>query len=326
MESTQMVQELVEKVRELEQKLSNASIAPPKPSRIDTSDLRAPIKGGFSKTRYFGQSHWSNCIPPSFQLVVDLCRLHEADPTSEIHDLLQKCKNTSRDVKARYKTPLLFTSHPSGYIPAREVADKLVQSYLETFESIYRVLHIPDFLQEYEKYWLDPNMASQTFVTKLLLIMAIGTVFQPHDEVTVLRLSALQWMHVAQAWLSNPFDKYRLTTEGLQIQCLLLLTRLAHDIDGDLLWISAGHLLRVAMQMGLHIDAELYSHRKLAAQDIQLRRKLWATVLEIVVQTSMDSGALPLISTDDYDCKPPLNVDDMNRKQISMTFLYCETR
>lgn len=316
-EMTQTVQRLIEKVRELEEKLSKGSLASPEPSYTDTSPLRAPIKGVFQKTRYFGQSHWMNCIPAPFQLIIDLCRLHEADPTSEIYSLLQKCKSASREVRARDKILSTVAPHLGDCIPARGIADKLVQSYLETFESIYRVLHVPNFLLEYEGYWLQPRTASLNLVTKLLLIMAIGAVFQPQGEAAMLRSSALQWIYAAQAWLSTPFDKHRLTVEGLQIQCLLLLARLAHDVDGDLLWLSAGYLLRTAMQMGLHIDAESYTFRNLPAQDIQLRRKLWATVLEIVVQTSVDSGGLPLISANDYDCKPPLNVDDMVQKEGS---------
>jgi hypothetical protein len=224
-------------------------------------------------------------------------------------------------MKAREKILPPTPSNLSDYIPAREIADKLVYSYLETIEIIYRVLHVPSFLEEYERYWLGLNTTGQTFVTKLLLVMAIATVFQPQDEAAVLRSSALQWIYKAQTWLNTPFDKYRLTIEGLQIQCLLLVARLAHDVDGDLLWLSAGYLVRTAMQMGLHLDAELYTTQKLHVQDIQLRRKIWATVLEIAVQTSMDSGGLPLISVNDYDCKPPLNSNDLPRSNNAEDFL-----
>lgn len=41
-----------------------------------------------------------------------------------------------------------------------------------------------------------------------------------------------------------------------------------------------------------------------------MRRRLWATVLEIVLQSSMDSGGPPLISCYDFDCESPSNLDD----------------
>uniref|UniRef100_A0A093XVN9 Putative transporter MCH4 n=1 Tax=Talaromyces marneffei PM1 TaxID=1077442 RepID=A0A093XVN9_TALMA len=202
--------------------------------------------------------------------------------------------------------------HPRDHVPPREMADKLVQSYMQTFGSIYRVLHIPKSLEEYELYWSNPETSSQAHVVaKLLLVMAIGTVFQPRQEAFVLRSSALQWIYVAQTWITTPFDKCRLTIEVIQLQCLLIFARLVHDVDGDLLRLSAASLLQTAMQIGLHIDAEINDFPNISPQEIQLRRNLWAMVLEIVVQMSVDSGGIPLIRASDYDFKSPVNMDDM---------------
>lgn len=321
-ESTQTVQQLAAKIHELEQRLNDAACARPEPSANTTCVIREPIKGVFSKTRYFGQSHWMNsCIPPSFELVFNMCHQQETDPASEIHRLLQKCKSASRAIKAREKILLQVAPHPSDYVPSREVADKLVQSYLKTFECIYRTLLVPSFFLEYEGYWHNPKMASYAMVTKLLLIMAIGVISQPQEVVAELRPSSLQWIYVAQTWINTPYDKFLLTVEGLQIQCLLLLARLVYDVDGDLLWLSAGYLIRAAMHIGLHIDAESYTFQRLCPQDIQQRRQLWATILEIAVQSSMDSGGLPMIGVDDYDCKAPLNADDMGQQEGFEGFL-----
>jgi len=45
--------------------------------------------------------------------------------------------------------------------------------------------------------------------------------------------------------------------------------------------------------------------------EAETRRRLWATTLEIVVQSSLDSGMPPLISCDDFDCDSPSNLDDI---------------
>jgi hypothetical protein len=42
----------------------------------------------------------------------------------------------------------------------------------------------------------------------------------------------------------------------------------------------------------------------------ELRRRLWATIVEMNVQFSLDSGMQPLFSTDDFDTLPPANIDD----------------
>ncbi|KAI4715204.1 hypothetical protein J4E89_000892 [Alternaria sp. Ai002NY15] len=41
-----------------------------------------------------------------------------------------------------------------------------------------------------------------------------------------------------------------------------------------------------------------------------MRRRLWATVLEITAQSSLDMGMPPMISVNDYDTKPPSNIND----------------
>ena len=41
-----------------------------------------------------------------------------------------------------------------------------------------------------------------------------------------------------------------------------------------------------------------------------MRRRLWNTLLEMVLQSSMDSGITPLLSMQDFDTEPPGNFDD----------------
>lgn len=309
-ESSQTVEQLVQRVQDLERALSRASVAAPTPPQ-ESESTQPCIRGFFNKNVFCGHSHWMHSIPPFVQIVNVQLRL-ESNPATAHYRLLQRCKDASRRIKAVQKVVPPVTAHLGDYLPGRELTDRLVQSYLDTFEFIFPVLHIPTFLREYEDYWLDPQGYNQGFVLKLLLIAAIGTIFQPRDEASYLRSSAMQWVHAAQSWLTTPIDKTRLTTLGLQKLCLLLLARLAHDIDGDVLDLSSGYLLRAAMQMGFHVDAASQGFRKLPPWEIQLRRKLWSTILEIIVQTSMDSGTVPLLSTKDYDCKAPMNMDDMD--------------
>jgi hypothetical protein len=41
-----------------------------------------------------------------------------------------------------------------------------------------------------------------------------------------------------------------------------------------------------------------------------MRRRLWATILELNVQAALDAGALPSLSLDDFDTEPPSNIND----------------
>lgn len=244
-----------------------------------------------------------------FDKVRSLRHSAECDPNSDIFSLLNKCKRLGRVYKAQHSINLSIPPDFRCYVPQRKTSDQLVQAYLRTFESVYRILHVPSFQQEYDSYWISPQSASTAFVVKLLLVMAIGTCFyQDPAESTSLRSSSVQWIYTAQFWLSSPLEKSRINLTGVQIHCLLLLARQTSASDGDLIWVSAGSLLRTAMHSGLHRDPRHLP--KISAFQSESRRRLWATVMEIMVQSSMDSGGPPLISCQDFDCEPPSNVDD----------------
>ncbi len=216
----------------------------------------------------------------------------------------------ARTAKAERSAYQSFPFDLRDHIPPRDICDKLVHLYLRTFESVYRILHIPSFQKEYEHYWSDPQAASAAFVVKLLLVMAIGTCFyQDPRDITSLHSSCSRWIYDAQSWISSPSEKSCLNLTGLQIHCLLLIARQTNAIDGDLTWISAGSLLRTAMTMGLHRDPSNCPGTSIFQSE--LRRRLWFTVLEIAIQSGLDSGMPPLISDQDFDCQSPSNVDDL---------------
>jgi hypothetical protein len=243
--------------------------------------------------------------------ILAIFEVYQRQPDSEIAVLLNRCKQAGRSIKMLNRVDLPVFSDISVYVPDREIADQFVQAYLRTFESIFRVLAVQLFLEEYEAFWINPGAADQTFVIKLLLMMAIGSVVQPIIEGMHVHEPAVQWIYVAHSWLNTPFEKLQMTLEGIQIHCLLLIARQACDVEGDHVWLSAGTLLRKAMHIGLHIDPETQDPLPKSSQQVQLHRMLWATVVELVLQSSMDAGGLPLLTAADYDTKQPRNVSQM---------------
>jgi len=233
-----------------------------------------------------------------------------------IVQLTEKCKSLARTVKSVPYTQWLANPNFRGAVPSRAMADILVDLYFRTSESVYRILHIPSFRQEYELYWQNPNDANPTFILKLLLAMSIGTLLYQGRDAAQWRSEAMKWIFAAQAWLSSPFEKARLHTSAIQLQCLLLLARQDHSVAGDLVWISAGSLLRTALQMGYHRDPEVLP--KMSALQAETRRRLWATILEINLQSALDSGMPLLLSRDDFDTEPPANIDDADMNESSV--------
>lgn len=230
------------------------------------------------------------------------------EASKEVREVLEKCKRMARAAKA--ERPMKWHMNPNfkDYIPPRELADKLVNNYLRTCESLYRILHIPTFKRDYEDYWQDPEGASTTIAVTMLLVMAIGTCFHQEEGNDELRSMAQQWVYSAQSWTAAPFEKSRLHLPGIQIHCLLLLARQTNAVGGDMTWTAAGTLLRTAFSMGFHRDPKNFP--KIPIFIAQMRRRIWATVLEMTIQTALATGMPPLVTPDDFDTQPPANIDD----------------
>ena len=62
------------------------------------------------------------------------------------------------------------------------------------------------------------------------------------------------------------------------------------------------------MYLGLHRDPAHFT--KIKPFHAEMRRRLWTTVVELTVQSSLDMGMPPMLSEHDYDTKPPSNLDD----------------
>ncbi|WYZ44906.1 hypothetical protein EsH8_VIII_000222 [Colletotrichum jinshuiense] len=308
--SSSTVNSLTERVRQLEQQLSDIAVR--SEGREEEALRNGPTlqhglrysRGCVSKTRYFGQSHWMNAADMLYRLV-SFARKFESERSSKLYQELEKCKKLGRLIKAR-RTPSFSSISTGKSMPSREVADALIECYLRTFESVQRIVHIPTFRDDYERYWQDPAKANDSFIILMQLCMGIGATF--YDERCTLRTLAIQWFWEGMFWLITPCEKSKMTITGLQIRCLMHHLRHTANIGCDLSWIGAGSLIRTAMYMGLHRDPK--SILKMTPYRAEMRRRLWATILEISLQTSIDSGGPPLISTQDYDTEPPANVDD----------------
>ncbi|KAJ5771708.1 hypothetical protein N7520_002237 [Penicillium odoratum] len=269
------------------------------------------------KTRVFGQSHWIHGVA---QVSTKHCRpntinrdqlqdiLHQCEPimfrenSKAILDL-KKCKYLGKIIKDQRTPP--WPTAPMSELPPKDLADALVDIYLRTFESRYRVLHIPTFRRDYEALWGTEDRDLE-FVLQLKLVMAIGAVI--YDENYSLRASSIRWIYEAQTWIAEPDFKARLTTQFIQTNILLLLAREVVGVSGGLVWISVGELLRTAIYIGLHRDPSYLP--RISIFDSEIRRRLWNTIIEMALNASLESGGPPLLSFDDFDTHPPGNFDD----------------
>jgi hypothetical protein len=248
-----------------------------------------------------------------FQYVLDVQREAETDDGSELGSLLKDCKRLCHICKAQsYSREAGSVSTTlASHVPPQPLCDELVRLYLRTFETVYRVLHIPTFRLQYTSFRAAQDSVSLDFIAQLLLVCALGTCLygESHLPGLNLRASALHWIAAAQAWMSSPSEKARLNLHGLQTRCLLLLAKQTLPGGSEMAWISAGASIRAAMLLGLHHSPSKLSD--IGDFEAEMRKRLWATIMDLQLQLSIETGGPPMISEADYDCEPPSNLDDV---------------
>ncbi|KAI9927297.1 hypothetical protein MW887_003684 [Aspergillus wentii] len=274
------------------------------------------FRGKKSKSRHCGRSHWAVSVSFFKDIGIFMRGLDKgkSKPKDSDYTSMRKFKkevwNREREEHQRAYRDQAFKLEEM--IPSKEIADELLELYLTTFETTYRILHVPTFLRQYELHWSGSQPTDMVFIAKLLVLMAASSCFYSQNtrinERSTLQRAAVGWTMTVQSWMSSVFVSSNINLDMLQIQCLLLIARQANATGGNLVWISSGSLVRAAMIMGLHRDPSRFS--RMSKFWAEMRRRLWATIIELDVQSSLDGGMLPSIDLNECDCGPPSNWDD----------------
>ena len=200
------------------------------------------------------------------------------------------------------------------FLPDQETVDYLVRFYFDTFETTYRILHRPSFWKEYQMFWEDPQSTNPAFVIVMLLMMAAVVCLSPKDRPTyigdsaIARERAVLWIEVSEWWLRRHSRK-NIYLAIWQIRCLLVLSKQVNVIKKKQIWTAAGTLVREGMSAGFHRDPSSLGG-KVSVFDQEMRRRLWATMVELELQASIDRGMPSASAGIPSDCTTVLNVND----------------
>ncbi|PCD25249.1 hypothetical protein AU210_014357 [Fusarium oxysporum f. sp. radicis-cucumerinum] len=280
------------------------------------------------------ESHWyepfSKC--EKFKFLVDSLSgddIHLSSEQEALRPLFESYNRLFRDVRRTHESKLATENSVStqngarSMLPTRRTCDSLVDAYIKTFESVLRIIHVPSFLRDYEHFWEDSassiSSTDETFPCKLLLVAALGSItFTPtdsqQDQATSCREHSNNWISYVKDWLARKSMKgMRGDLSMAQIACLLALTRHTHHQDSapmGVAWLSEGHgLTHMAVQMGLHREPRVRSPN-ISAKEAEIRRRLWATMLELSLQVSVDQSLPAPIAPESYDCEVPSSIAD----------------
>ncbi|CAI4218120.1 unnamed protein product [Parascedosporium putredinis] len=242
------------------------------------------------------------------------------DSLRDIFDRLEALQKLLRDETRKAIAPipvfvdsmLPIQKRMTDIMPSKAVCDRLLSAYIDTNEIIYRMVHVPTFKTQYNRYW-ENQVQYEYFLPQLLTVLAIGSRFvasakglshERRDGVNIPTACAL-----VRTWLNNLRGKQLVEFSTLQTELLLLHARRLTSLSNlHETWSQLGFIVRMAMTMGLHRDPGEFT--QVSAFQGEMRRRLWFTILDMDLYISLASNLPCLLREGDFTCKPPRNLDD----------------
>ncbi|KAI4868146.1 hypothetical protein F4820DRAFT_150759 [Hypoxylon rubiginosum] len=297
---------LKDSAKEGQSALSNPSFTPKNCEAHEYQNLR----GHDFKTKYYGPHNaWS-----SLQELTGI--FHFMRETAE--EWLKPLNIQRKDRRKRKEDREKKFTEPDvlleALLPPKEETDSLVAVYLDQFEQIHRIIHIPTFKAEYEAFW-DPSKTKNASFTALLLCMVAVSCcmdMQASNKFVGVKSSSIQMaeniVKACDEWYERQSQKHRKLVH-YQIACLLYLAKRVNIIKKKRFWTTSGAMIRDGMTVGLHQDPD-HVTAKISPYHAEMRRRLWATMVEFDVQASFDQGLPTLMGSIHNDADAPKNIDD----------------
>ncbi|RDA91132.1 hypothetical protein CP533_0461 [Ophiocordyceps camponoti-saundersi (nom. inval.)] len=264
------------------------------------------FRGKGFRTRYFGPHNASM----AFVELNGLCPFMRETADEWLRPVVL---HDRKDRKRRHEERAFTSAQPdaglAALLPCRGETDTLVSVYLDQFEQIHRIVHIPTFRAEYCKAeW------PAAFTALVLSMLAVASCVQTCDGLGAVKTTsdkrqrAERWIETCDNWLVRQSQKHRKLIH-FQIACLLYLGKRVNTIKKKRFWTGSGALVQDGVAVGLHREPS-YMTGKISVYDQEMRRRIWATVQELDMQASFDHGLPTLLSQLHYDTNPPRNLDD----------------
>ncbi|KAI1467124.1 uncharacterized protein F4812DRAFT_451450 [Daldinia caldariorum] len=195
-------------------------------------------------------------------------------------------------------------------LPPKQDTDALVSLYLDGLEQIHRIVHIPTFRREYTDFWLPERPQDPAMTTLILAMISISTCATTRSaEATSIptRYHAMctRWIYACDAWLKQQSPKHRKIVY-YQISCLVYIAKRVAMVGKKRWWKETSSLTQDAIIDGLHCDSSSTD----TFYEREMKRRIWATLLELDLQNAFEYGRPSLLHGINSDVSPPINVDD----------------
>ncbi|KAH6656366.1 hypothetical protein BKA67DRAFT_551731 [Truncatella angustata] len=276
------------------------------------------VKGGL-RTRFFGQNS-TRVLLNLFDEAKDF--MFRKDKPLEVRDIftnIQKIHKGLQEEQTKALAPIsvyvdsITSVHKRmvDVLPKRAVCDRLLHVFLSGSESLYRTVHVPTYMNQYEHWW-DGTLQSESFLPQLLSMLCIGYRFYGAEKGLGPDRESI---HIPTAcslvkeWLNTLRGKQLMDFGTLQAEVLVVMAQRMINPNNQDSWTQLGSILRMAMTMGLHRDPSEFP-QKISPFWGEIRRRLWYTILELDLQMCIQCNMPACVREGDYTCQPPRNIDD----------------
>ena len=276
----------------------------------DREELRF-FRGKEFKTRYYGPA--SAFL--AFQELSGLCPFMKETSEEWLRPLhIHRPKDRKKGAEERERRFREPDPELEALLPSREETDNLVSIYLEQFEQVHRIVHIPSFRRDYAKFWQPGETRNAAFTALVLAMMGISSCLGaqlPHKfdkMVSSSHTRAIRWVQAVDAWQEKQSQKHRRLIH-YQIACLVYLAKRINTMKKKRFWKNAGAMTQDAIGVGLHREPSHMSD-KISPFNQEMRRRIWATIQSYDLQASFDHGLPSILCSLHFDVDPPRNIDD----------------
>jgi hypothetical protein len=209
----------------------------------------------------------------------------------------------AQEDRARAKQPtnrVLTVPDLRSLLPDRETVDKVVRTYFATFETTYRILHAPTFWTAYAAYWEAVHESNSDMDATVLGILACTLCASTHEtprynaDGSTFRSQAAVWIKACETWLRRQSNKRR-SLASVQVRLLRLLALSTTCLKTKEYYQEVQALMAFMVSSGMHRDPGILGPR-CSVFEAEIRRRLWATAIELEMQASIDKGRLARLS------------------------------
>ena len=198
-------------------------------------------------------------------------------------------------------------------LPSREVCLQLLDQYFLHWENLFRVVHTIRTRIIINTGWIESGPVGMQLVHLLQVLLMIAIGGQSFSDKNVLDTDFINdACAIIQGYLDTCTFKTKQELSTLQVWALLILCHQVYLVPIPKIWLETGNLMRHAMTIGLHRDPS--ESKNILPWYSELRRRLWATILEFDLQASLTYGMPMAITIAETSCRPPANIADNNIK------------